>query len=155
MKTRLIFVLPLLLALPLHAATYYVRTDGSDANTGLSPAQALLTIQGVYRKFPWQVMNGARLAIHLAGVGGFDHVERCGFVQLGRRVGVGVAAADFPVRGEGRTGVDRPEHLGLLRFPDHEVPGDPLHRVHPGRLTETSSSGLIRNRGLEPIGVIL
>ena len=46
--------------------------NGSDANRGLAPNDALRTIAGLQRKFGQLATNGARITVKFAGVGGFD-----------------------------------------------------------------------------------
>lgn len=51
---------------------YVDGVNGDDGNDGLTELTALETIQAVYEKFPIKTYNGARVVVHIAGVGGFD-----------------------------------------------------------------------------------
>lgn len=50
---------------------YVDGVNGIDTNDGLTALTALKTIPRIYDIFPWAYMDGARLAVNLAGVGGF------------------------------------------------------------------------------------
>jgi hypothetical protein len=45
---------------------YVDSTNGSDANTGLTPLTALKTINAVYSKFPMWTLGGAKMTVNLA-----------------------------------------------------------------------------------------
>lgn len=44
---------------------YLDPVNGSDSNTGISVGSPLLTLQEVYRRFPWQMFNNSRALINL------------------------------------------------------------------------------------------
>lgn len=50
---------------------YIDAANGNDNNDGLTPATALRTFAGLYRRFPWEYAEGSSLVVNLAGVGGF------------------------------------------------------------------------------------
>jgi len=95
----------------LHAATYYVTPTGSDANTGLSPAQAFLTLQraadavqagdtvfvanGAYAGFDLRDINGTSAApIVFKALGNNALINQSGPI---RNDGINIENADYVV----------------------------------------------------------
>lgn len=50
---------------------YIDAANGNDLNDGRSPSSAFKTINRLYQTYPQNLLDGARLLVHLAGVGGF------------------------------------------------------------------------------------
>ena len=75
--------------------TYYLSPTGSDSNTGLSPGQALATLQGVHDKLPSTFTNDYRVVI----AGGEYRAQSVNWTKVSttRRLHIEAAAGEVPV----------------------------------------------------------